>query len=112
MHPEALGRLGGPAASVPASFFGSHAIWMQAPSGGVQIPQLALQQTWPGAHVTFPQAAPSPSVASGTHTPSPSCDSQRVFVGHVMAAHGWVPDTHVPMGGHGARTHWTVLTSQ
>lgn len=33
----------------------SHTIWMQDRPGGVQIPQLALQQTWPAAHVALPQ---------------------------------------------------------
>src|SRR5689334_21879630 len=38
------------------------AIWMQANPGGVQMPQLALQQTWPLGQVTLPHVAG----ASGT----------------------------------------------
>jgi hypothetical protein len=43
---------------------GSHASWMQTPPGGVQMPQLALQQTSPGAQTAGPQAPPP-----GTHFP-------------------------------------------
>jgi len=46
----------------------SQAIWMQEKPGGVQIPQLALQQTVPAPQVTSPQGCP----AFGTHTGSPS----------------------------------------
>ncbi len=73
------------------------------------MPQLALQHTLPAAHVTFPHGTPP---ASGTQTPFPSCDSHRVLVAQVIAAHGCVPATHVATGGHGARTHCTVLMSQ
>ena len=44
------------------SLVASQAIWMQAPPGGVQIPQLALQHTVPGAQRTEPQVGG----ASGT----------------------------------------------
>jgi len=33
--------------------------WTQPPLGGVQMPQLALQQTSPAAQVTFPHASPA-----------------------------------------------------
>jgi len=32
---------------------------MQTPSGGVQIPQLSLQQTCPGAQIVGPQGTPA-----------------------------------------------------
>lgn len=90
----------------------SHACWVQAPSGAVQIPQLSLQQTWPAPHVAFPHCAPVESAASGMQTPLPSCDSHRESVAQVIAAHGCVPPMHDATGGHGARTHCTVLRSQ
>lgn len=90
----------------------SHACCVQAPSGAVQIPQLSLQQTCPASHVALPHCGPALSLARGMQTPCPSCDSQRESVAHVIAAHGCVPPTHVPTGGHGARTHCTVFTSQ
>ena len=36
---------------------GLQASWMQAPPGGVQMPQLALQHTWPAGQVAEPQVA-------------------------------------------------------
>jgi len=47
------------------------------PSGGVQIPQLALQHTIPGSHVARPHGTPASFEAIGMHTPLPSWDSQR-----------------------------------
>jgi len=41
--------------------------WTQPPLGGVQMPQLALQQTSPAAQVTFPHA--SPAGLGGTQVP-------------------------------------------
>jgi len=35
------------------------AIMMQTPSGGVQMPQLSLQQTCPGAQIVGPHGTPS-----------------------------------------------------
>ncbi|HVJ91688.1 MAG TPA: hypothetical protein VM580_17925, partial [Labilithrix sp.] len=90
----------------------SHACWVHTPSGGVQIPQLALQQTMPGSHITFPHTTPPPEGAKGMQTALPSWDSQRELVMHSVAAHGCVPVTHVGMGGQGARTQTTVLRSQ
>jgi len=37
---------------------------VHAPPGAVQIPQLALQQTWPAGHVVGPQAT-----GFGSHVP-------------------------------------------
>lgn len=86
------------------------------PSGGVQTPQLALQQTMPVAQVARPHGTPaaSPPVASasGTQFAWPSRASQRVFVAHMTAAHGCMPVTHVGTGSQGARTHCTVWSSQ
>lgn len=42
-----------------------HAIWMQTPSGGVQMPQLALQHTSPISQVTGPQGSPNATSSSG-----------------------------------------------
>jgi hypothetical protein len=56
---------------------------VQAPFSGAQVPQLALQQKVPAAHVFLPQAVPP--LLSGTHS---------------------------AMGGQGARMHWTCLASQ
>jgi len=50
---------------------------VHAPSGGVQIPQLALQQTIPGSQLERPHGVPPPSAVIGTHAAWPSCDSQR-----------------------------------
>jgi hypothetical protein len=33
---------------------------MHTPSGGVQMPQLSLQQTWPGGQVVGPHGTPLP----------------------------------------------------
>ena len=90
----------------------SHACWVQAPSGGVQIPQLALQQTIPGSQVVGPHGAPSPEGSSGMHTAWPSRDSQRDPYAHVVTAQGCMPSTHMGIAGHGARTHRTDCRSQ
>jgi hypothetical protein len=44
----------------------SHTCWLQSPSGGVQIPQLSLQQTWPAPQIEGPHGIedwPGPRVA-------------------------------------------------
>lgn len=85
---------------------------MQAPSGGVQIPQLALQQTMPASHVPRPHGDPPGGAGIGTQRASRSCDSHADPCAQVVAAQGWVPETHLVIGGHGARTQVTVCRSQ
>lgn len=85
---------------------------MQAPSGGVQIPQLALQQTMPASHVPRPHGVPPAGAGMGTQRASRSCDSHADPCAHVVAAHGWVPETHRATEGHGERRHVTVCRSQ
>jgi len=62
---------------------------MQAPSGGVQMPQLALQHTWPAPQVVLPHGSPPAPV--DTHTALPSLSSQVVSIGQSVKAHGLGP---------------------
>src|SRR5688572_24894567 len=57
---------------------------MHTPSGGVQIPQLALQHSRPGPHVTSPQASPP----TGSQTALPSSTTHCVSGGQSTTLHG------------------------
>src|SRR4051794_27817591 len=96
-----------PAPCEPASG-SSQASWMHAPSGGVQIPQLALQHTCPAAQVFLPQALPA---LSGTHTASPFSTVQVVWSGQSARLQGFSAGftfaTHSATGLHGAWMHCT-----
>ena len=82
---------------------------MQTPSGGVQMPQLALQQTWPAAPVEAPQGTPP---VSPTQRAIPSPCWQWVPVGQSIDAQVVESSMHCGIGGHGARMHCTWMTSQ
>ena len=51
-----LAQVGVLASSGGASGAASQTCCVQSPSGGVQMPQLVLQQTWPGPQIEGPQA--------------------------------------------------------
>lgn len=65
---------------------------IQAPSGGAQMPQLALQQTSPGGHSVGPHGwrghrSLEQGRSGGRHWP-PQAGQQVVLVGHRITAHG------------------------
>jgi hypothetical protein len=77
---------------LPAYWSGRQAMRMHAPPGGVQIPQLELQQTVPGGQTTGPHNslghnAIEHGTSPGIHTP-PQAGQQVVPARQSMPAHG------------------------
>jgi len=64
---------------------------MHAPSGGVQIPQLALQHTMPGAHVASPHFTPAGALADGAALAEGAVATGSIVADAVVAGAGSRP---------------------
>ena len=78
---------------------------MQAAPGGVQMPQLALQQRCPGGQVVFPQRSPTGSGRQAMAGQAPPIGEQMPQLGLQQNSFG--PQTFLPHGsptGSGGQT--------